>query len=100
MHPSNNMRNAVALAYQAGTGAPKVVATGKGMMADQIIAKAKESGVYVHQSRELVALLMDVELDQSIPPNLYRSVAELLAWLYKIDAALPPSQKPVPAKKP
>lgn len=99
MHPSENMRNAVALAYQAGTGAPKVVATGKGIMADQIIAKAKESGVYVHQSRELVALLMDVELDQSIPPNLYRSVAELLAWLYKIDAALPPSRKPAPPQK-
>jgi flagellar biosynthesis protein len=99
MDPSKNMRNAVALAYQAGTGAPKVVATGKGMMADQIIAKAKENGVYVHQSRELVALLMDVELDQSIPPNLYRSVAELLAWLYKIDAALPPSRKPAPPKK-
>jgi flagellar biosynthesis protein len=99
MDPSKHMRNAVALAYQAGTGAPKVVATGKGMMADQIIAKAKESGVYVHQSRELVALLMDVELDQSIPPNLYRSVAELLAWLYKIDAALPPSRKPAPSKQ-
>jgi flagellar biosynthesis protein len=99
MDPSKNMRNAVALAYQTGTGAPKVVATGKGMMADQIIAKAKENGVYVHQSRELVALLMDVELDQSIPPNLYRSVAELLAWLYKIDAALPPSRKPAPPKK-
>lgn len=99
MDPSKNMRNAVALAYQAGTGAPKVVATGKGMIADQIIAKAKENGVYVHQSRELVALLMDVELDQSIPPNLYRYVAELLAWLYKIDAALPPSRKPAPTQK-
>lgn len=101
MDASNqHMRNAVALAYQAGTGAPKVVATGKGMIADQIIALAKENGVYVHQSTELVSLLMDVELDQSIPPNLYRSVAELLAWLYKIDAAVPPSRKAKPTNKP
>jgi flagellar biosynthesis protein len=98
MDQSEQLRNAVALAYQAGAGAPKVVATGKGLIADQIIALAKENGVYVHQSRELVALLMDVELDKSIPPNLYRSVAELLAWLYKIDAALPPSRKPAKKK--
>lgn len=98
MDPSKNMRNAVALAYQAGTGSPRVVATGKGVIADQIIELAKQNGVYVHQSRELVALLMDVELDQNIPPNLYRSVAELLAWLYKIDAALPPSKKTQPPK--
>ena len=38
-------------------------------------------------------VLMDVELDKEIPPTLYRVVAELLAWLYKIEAALPPTQK-------
>ena len=63
------------------------------MIAEQIINLAKENGVHVHESRELVALLMDVELDQEIPPTLYRVVAELLAWLYKIEAALPPSKK-------
>ncbi|MEY3879232.1 MAG: hypothetical protein RIQ94_27 [Pseudomonadota bacterium] len=88
-----SLRNAVALTYQPGGGAPKVVASGKGMIAEQIINLAKENGVHVHESRELVALLMDVELDQEIPPTLYRVVAELLAWLYKIEAALPPSQK-------
>jgi len=69
---------------------PKVVATGKGVIADRIIAMAREHGVFVHESPELVALLMDVDLDQRIPPNLYRVVAELLAWLYGIEAALPP----------
>ena len=88
-----SLRNAVALTYQPGGGAPKVVASGTGMSAEQIINLAKENGVHVHESRELVALLMDVELDQEIPPTLYRVVAELLAWLYKIEAALPPSQK-------
>ncbi|SNS61652.1 flagellar biosynthesis protein [Noviherbaspirillum humi] len=80
-------QNAVALAYGAGDAAPRVVAKGNGLVAEQIIARAREHGVFVHQSRELVALLMQVDLDKNIPPALYRVVAELLAWLYHIDAA-------------
>ncbi|WP_338849037.1 EscU/YscU/HrcU family type III secretion system export apparatus switch protein [Massilia sp. W12] len=80
-------KSAAALAYQAGASAPKVVAKGRGLVADQIIARAREHGVFVHESRELVALLMQVELDQHIPPALYRAVAELLAWLYHIEEA-------------
>ncbi len=89
-------QTAVALAYRDGDPAPKVVAKGKGLIADQIIERAREAGVFVHESRELVALLMDVELDSQIPPGLYRAIAELLAWLYHIElaqkagAALPP----------
>jgi len=79
--------NAVALAYQAGDAAPRVVAKGRGLIAEEIIKRAREHGVYVHESRELVALLMQVDLDKNIPPTLYRVVAELLAWLYHIDAA-------------
>jgi flagellar biosynthesis protein len=87
MHPAKPPQNAVAIAYQAGDSAPKVVAKGRGMIAEEIIARAREHGVFVHESRELVALLMQVELDQHIPPALYRAVAELLAWLYHIEAA-------------
>ncbi len=76
---------AVALAYQAGDAAPQVVAKGKGLIAEEIIARAKQSGVFVHESKELVTLLMQVDLDQRIPPELYRAVAELLAWLYRIE---------------
>jgi flagellar biosynthesis protein len=80
-------QSAVALAYQTGDLAPKVVARGRGLVAEQIIARAREHGVFVHESRELVALLMQVDLDRNIPPALYRAVAELLAWLYHIEAA-------------
>lgn len=80
-------QKAIALAYQSGDLAPKVVAKGQGLVADAIIARAKEHGVFVHQSKELVSLLMQVELDDHIPPALYRAVAELLAWLHRIDAA-------------
>lgn len=79
-------QSAVALAYQGGDGAPKVVAKGKGLMAEQIIQRAGDAGVFVHESKELVALLMQIDLDRQIPPALYRAIAELLAWLYHIES--------------
>jgi flagellar biosynthesis protein len=86
-------KNAIALAYQAGDKAPRVVAKGRGMVAEEIIARASKHGVFVHESKELVALLMQVELDDRIPPALYQAVAELLAWLHHIEAAQQSSDK-------
>jgi flagellar biosynthesis protein len=80
-------QHAVALAYGAGDPAPKVVAKGQGLVAEQIIERARDAGVFVHESKELVALLMEVDLDRQIPPALYRAIAELLAWLYYIESA-------------
>ena len=76
---------AVALAYQSGESAPKVVARGRGIIAQAIIERAKEHGIFVHESQELVGLLMQVELDEHIPPELYLAVAELLAWIYRLE---------------
>ena len=76
---------AVAIAYRDGQIAPKVIAKGRGLIAQEIIKRAKESGIYVHESSELVALLMQVDLDDRIPPQLYIAVAELLAWLYHLE---------------
>src|SRR5690606_14646243 len=83
---SGDLRRAVALAYRNGDMAPRVVAKGQGLLADEIIARAREHDVFVHESRELLALLMQVDMDRDIPPALYRAVAELLAWLYRLDA--------------
>ena len=93
---------AVALTYRDGLPAPMVVAKGRGLLAETIIERARAAGVYVHESPELVGLLMQVDLDRHIPPQLYLAVAELLAWLYRIEraetemskehAAWPPSQ--------
>ncbi|MCX7898437.1 MAG: EscU/YscU/HrcU family type III secretion system export apparatus switch protein [Rhodocyclaceae bacterium] len=77
---------AVALKYAPGDLAPRVVAKGRGLIAEEIIARAKEHGVYVHESPELVALLAQVDLDAHIPPALYLAVAELLAWLWRIES--------------
>lgn len=81
----SEMKRAVALAYGSEDGAPRVVAKGSGVSAEAIIALAREHAVYVHQSPELVKLLMQVDLDHQIPPELYQAVAELLAWLYAMD---------------
>jgi flagellar biosynthesis protein len=83
-------KTAAVLAYDtpaAVNGAPRVVAKGYGIVADMIIERAKDAGLYVHQSPEMVNLLMQVDLDSKIPPQLYKAVAELLAWLHQIEAA-------------
>lgn len=76
---------AVALAYASGDAAPKVVAKGRGLIAREIVSRAREHGVFVHESKELVALLSQVDLDAHIPPQLYVAIAELLAWIYRIE---------------
>jgi flagellar biosynthesis protein len=83
--PNAPLQNAVALAYNTNQTMPSVIAKGSGLVAEAIISRAKESGVFVHESKELVSLLMQVDLDQQVPPALYRAVAELLAWLYRIE---------------
>lgn len=85
MPPLDAQRAAAALAYREGDAAPRVVAKGRGLVAEAIIEKARASGVYVHESRELLALLMQIDLDSRIPPQLYVAVAELLAWLYHLE---------------
>jgi len=93
MAPIDPQRLAVALAYREDEGAPRVVAKGRGLIAQAILERAREAGVYVHESRELVALLMQVDLDDRIPAQLYVAVAELLAWLYRLEQGetLPPA---------
>ncbi len=85
----SSRRRAAALAYEPlGADAkqgPRVVAKGERLMADEIIARARAAGVPVHESRELVSLLMQVDLDAHIPPALYIAVAEVLAWAYRLE---------------
>ena len=76
---------AVALAYREGDGAPRVVAKGHGVLAEEIVRRAREAGVFVHESRELVAVLAKLDLDSHIPPQLYLAIAEILAWVYRMD---------------
>jgi len=88
---ADSLRTAVALAYREADAAPRVVAKGRGLVAEEIIARAREHGIYVHESPELVSLLSQIDLDQHIPPQLYIAVAELLAWLYRIERGETPA---------
>jgi flagellar biosynthesis protein len=87
--PAAPVLRAAALAYenqdQRQGRAPRVSAKGSGFVAEEIIARARAAGVPIHESRELVSLLMQVDLDQHIPPALYVAVAEVLAWVYRLE---------------
>jgi len=65
--------------------APKVVAKGKGHVAENILEAAKKGKVPVYQNKSLVNMLMALELDKEIPTELYTTVAEILAYVYRID---------------
>ncbi|MDM0042974.1 EscU/YscU/HrcU family type III secretion system export apparatus switch protein [Variovorax dokdonensis] len=80
---------AVALSHADAGKAPVVVAKGYGVVAESIVREAKANGLFVHSSPELVSLLMQVDLDREIPPQLYRAVAEVMAWLHELEAKAP-----------
>ena len=98
--PEQQRALAVALKYAPGDAAPRVVAKGRGLIADEIISRAREHGIYVHESPELVALLASVDLDDQIPPALYIAIAELLAWLYQVERGEDAIPAPVFASHP
>ncbi len=79
-------RRAVAVRYDmASDEAPRLVAKGQRLMAEQIIALAEKHGIHVHEDPGLVALLAKLELDTPIPEDLYQAVAEVLAFVYRLN---------------
>ncbi|MCB1478093.1 MAG: EscU/YscU/HrcU family type III secretion system export apparatus switch protein [Rhodobiaceae bacterium] len=73
---------AVALGYDHGTGeAPRVLAKGRGAVAERIIESAQEHGVHVEENPILAEALSQVELDDKIPEDLYRAVAEVISFV-------------------
>jgi len=78
-------KKSVALQYDEAKSdsAPKVVAKGSGEIAEKIIETATESGIPIYEDKALVEVLSEIELDREIPPELYKAVAEILAWVYK-----------------
>jgi flagellar biosynthesis protein len=82
----DNRNSAVALSYTDKNKAPVVVAKGYGAVAESIMREAREHGLYVHSSADLVKLLMQVDLDREIPPQLYLAVAEVMAWIHGLES--------------
>jgi flagellar biosynthesis protein len=79
-------RRAAALRYE-GKDAPRVVATGRGLIADRILEAAREAGVPVREDAALAEALSKLELGREIPEALYQAVAETLAWAYGLDVS-------------
>ena len=79
-------QEAVALRYDKNKeDAPRVIAKGKGFVAEQLIAIARRHAVPVYQNQSVTQLLMAVELDREIPPEMYQAVASVLAYVYRLD---------------
>ncbi|MGB3101143.1 MAG: EscU/YscU/HrcU family type III secretion system export apparatus switch protein [Psychrobacillus psychrotolerans] len=79
-------KEAVAITYNPDLNdAPKIVAKGKGKIAENILARAEEFNVPVQEDASLVELLGQLDINQSIPEELYQAVAEVFAYIYKID---------------
>ncbi len=82
----NPVPEAVAIRYdRERENAPRVVAKGRGVIAQQLMAIAKKHAVPVYQNQTVTQLLMAVELDREIPPELYQAVANVLAYVYRLD---------------
>ena len=91
--PLPALPRAVALRYDRKTPGvrdevPRLVARGRGLVAESILALAREHGVPVREDPDLVALLATCEPGAAIPTELYTAVAELLVWLYRTNEVL------------
>lgn len=81
----NKRKQAVALEYDPSDAAPKIIATGKGRLAERIIEEAKEHNVPVHRDDKLADTLSRLDIGDFIPPELYEVVAEILVFVDKME---------------
>lgn len=84
-HGKNKIKQAIALEYDPADEAPKVIATGRGILAEKIIEKAEENNVPVHRDDKLADTLSRLEIGEMIPPELYEVVAEILLFVDTMD---------------
>jgi flagellar biosynthesis protein len=86
MNPKTKDKKAVALKYKMYENrAPMVVAKGRGAIAEKIIEIAKENNIPIREDVDLVALLSKIDLMGEIPPELYKVIAEILSYIYRIN---------------
>jgi flagellar biosynthesis protein len=86
MNEKHKRKEAVALSYEVTKNdAPKVIAKGKGLVADNILEKAKENNIPIQEDPTLIELLSKLTINDSIPEELYQAVAEVFAFVYRTD---------------
>jgi flagellar biosynthesis protein len=84
--PPPRQQRATALRYETGASAPKVTATGRGLIAERIVEEAEKAGVPVRHDAALAEALNGLQLGHEVPEELWAAVAEALAWAYALDA--------------
>ncbi len=88
-------KSAVSLKYDPAQGrAPKVTAKGEGLLAERMISLAFENNIPIKEDADLVQILAQVDINQEIPAAVYQVVAELLAFVYKLNQEYPTSGQP------
>ncbi|MCA1062356.1 EscU/YscU/HrcU family type III secretion system export apparatus switch protein [Rossellomorea sp. AcN35-11] len=86
MKDTHERKEAIALGYdQTVESAPKVLAKGKGIIAENILAQAEEHHIPVQEDKSLLSLLGKLDIGESIPEELYGAVAEVFAFIYRLD---------------
>lgn len=89
----NIIKKSVALSYEDRDSAPKIIAKGKGKVAEKIVEKGKQSNIYIHEDEKLVNDLMAIELYNEIPEELYDAIAKLIFFVYSMDEKKGKKQK-------
>ncbi|GFN36393.1 EscU/YscU/HrcU family type III secretion system export apparatus switch protein [Tepidimicrobium xylanilyticum] len=82
---NKEIKKAVALSYKEDFNAPKVVAKGKGEIAEKIVEVGKKENIEIYKDEELIDELISLELHEEIPPELYEAVAEIILFVYRLD---------------
>ena len=85
MAEKEKKKQAIAIEYDPSDAAPRIIASGQGIIADKIIEKAKESKVPIHKDGKLADTLSRLEIGEMIPPELYEVVAEILVFVDAMD---------------
>ncbi|MCI8869101.1 MAG: hypothetical protein HFF39_00910 [Lawsonibacter sp.] len=85
----NPSKKAVALQYEPGDGAPVVVASGMGYMAEKIVEVAADSGVPIYEDNSLATILTQLKLGQEIPEELYKAIVEIYVYFLHFDPNAP-----------
>ena len=81
----NPSKKAVALQYEAGDGAPVIVASGMGYMAEKIVEVASDSGVPIYEDNSLATILTQLKLGQEVPEELYKAIVEIYVYFLHFD---------------
>jgi flagellar biosynthesis protein len=95
MKKENTSEKAVALQYKEHEdSAPRVVAKGRGLVAEKIREIAESNGIPIRRDDDLVELLAQIEIDREVPPELYAAIAEILSWIYRANDTMKKENSP------